>query len=465
MSQLAEIGVDALRSTMEGPVLLPGDEGYDEARRVWNAEHVRQPAVIARVRSAADVQAAVRYAVAGGLEIAVRGGAHHTSGMASVDGGLMIDLSLLNQVSVDPVVRRARVGGGALLGDLDAAAQEHGLAVPAGIVSHTGVGGLTLGGGMGLLTRMHGLSLDNVESVRIVTADGSLRRAAADENADLFWAVRGAGGNFGVVTEFEFRLHEAGPIVQYGLMFWEDGATMLRHAREVIPALPREVNVVIACVNAPPAPFVPAEHHFKPGYGLVVVGFGSAEQHAEAVEALRGSSPPLFEFSTPMPYVAVQRLLDEANAWGTYHYEKGSYLETLSDGAIDVITEHFPRRTSPSSVLMAYHLDQGYLETADDATAFGGRRTECYALFAIATTPTLEGLAAERAWVRSVWDALQPHSTNIGSYVNGLIESDEARLRATYGAKYDRLAEVKRKYDPDNVFHRNQNIKPAPVGS
>ncbi|MEV4267581.1 FAD-binding oxidoreductase [Kribbella sp. NPDC049584] len=459
--------VGELRTALSGTVFAPQDAGYDEARRLWNAEHVREPAVIAQVHSAEDVQAAVRYAVAEGLEIAVRGGGHNMAGLSSVDGGLMIDLSRLNQVSVDPEARRARVGGGALLRDLDGATQEHGLAVPAGIVSHTGVGGLTLGGGMGLLTRMHGLSIDNLESVQVVTADGSILRAAEDENADLFWAVRGGGGNFGVVTEFEFRLHQVGPIVQYGIAFWgqEQGAELLRAARDVIPALPREVNVVIACLNAPPAPFVPPEHHFKLGYAVVVVGFGSPEQHAEAMAQLRGLVPPLFEFATPMPYAAVQQLLDEPNAWGAYHYEKGTYLEALTDAAIDVITDQVPRKTSPMSATMFYHLDQGYLETPDDATAFSGQRAERYAMFVIATTPVLEALEPERAWARSFWDAIQPHAISIGSYVNGMAEPEEARIRASYGDKYERLVELKRKYDPDNVFRRNQNINPAAAGS
>jgi hypothetical protein len=262
-------------------------------------------------------------------------------------------------------------------------------------------------------------------------------------------------------------LYQVGPIVQYGIAFWgqEQGAELLRAARDVIPALPREVNVVIACLNAPPAPFVPAEHHFKLGYALVVVGFGSPEQHAEAMAQLRGLVPPLFEFATPMPYTAVQQLLDEPNAWGAYHYEKGTYVEALTDAAIDVITEQVPRKTSPMSATMFYHLDQGYLEAADDATAFGGQRSERYAMFVIATTPTLETLESERAWARSFWSAMQPHAISIGSYVNGMAEPDADRIRASYGDKYDRLLELKRKYDPDNVFHRNQNINPAAAGS
>ncbi|WP_371406633.1 FAD-binding oxidoreductase [Kribbella sp. NBC_00662] len=459
--------VGELRAAVSGTVFAPEDDGYDAARRLWNAEHVREPAVIAQVHSAEDVQAAVRYAVAEGLEIAVRGGGHSIAGLSSVDGGLMIDLSRLNQVTVDPEARRARVGGGALLRDLDAATQEHGLAVPAGLIGHTGVGGLTLGGGMGWLTRMYGLTIDNLESVQLVTADGSILRAAEDENPDLFWAVRGGGGNFGVVTEFEFRLHPAGPIVNFGLAFWgqDQGAELLRAAREVIPALPREVNVVIAALNAPPAPFVPEEHHFKPGFALVVVGFGSPEQHAEAVARLQEAMPPLFQIVTPMPYVAVQQLLDEANGPGMYHYEKGAYLETLSDEAIDVYTSQQVHKTSPMSAAMIYHLDQGYLETADDATSFGGQRAERYAMFIIATAPVPEALEAERAWVRTFWDAIQPYAINIGSYVNGMAEPDADRIRASYGDKYDRLVELKRKYDPDNVFRRNQNINPAAAGS
>ncbi|MEU8226110.1 FAD-binding oxidoreductase [Kribbella sp. NPDC048915] len=462
MTQLAGSGTSDLRAAMQGPVIGPDDPGYDETRRLWNAEHDRRPAVIVRPQSATDVQTAVRYAVAEGLEIAVRGGAHNTAGLSSVDDGMMIDLSLLNQVSVDPTTRRAKAGGGALLGDLDAATQQHGLAVPAGVVSHTGVGGLTLGGGMGLLTRKHGLSIDNLESVRVVTADGNLRRAAAGENPDLFWAVRGGGGNFGVVTEFEFRLHEAGPIVHYGMSFWpaDQGAEFFRMTRELIPALPREVNVLIGCLNAPPAPFVPQEHQFKAGYALITVGFGAPAQHADAMEQYRSALPPLFDFTTPMPYVAVQQLLDEPNAWGMCHYEKGLYLETLSDEAIAVITDHFPQKTSAQSVALFYHLDHGYLETPDDATAFSGRRTERYAMFLIATTPTVEALEPERAWVRSFWDALQPHAAGIGSYVNGMTEPDEARLQAAYGDKYDRLLQTKCTYDPTNVFRRNQNIKP-----
>jgi len=300
--------IGTLRAAMNGPVIGPADPGYDEARRVWNAGIDRYPAVIARCASSADVAAAVTFAATNGLEITVRGGAHSMSGAAVTDRGLMIDLSQLNRVSVDPQAKRARASGGALLADLDAATQAYGLAVPAGVVSHTGVGGLTLGGGMGWLTRQAGLSIDNLVSAQVVTASGQIRRASADENPDLFWAIRGGGGNFGVVTEFEFRLHEVGPVVQAGLLFWdlEQGRDVLGVAREIIAALPRGLNIIVAGLNAPAAPFVPMQHHHQPGYVLVVAGFGSAAGHAQVMTRIRQALPPSWEFATPMPYVALQ---------------------------------------------------------------------------------------------------------------------------------------------------------------
>jgi FAD/FMN-containing dehydrogenase len=464
MTQLAEAGFDELRTSMQGTVLAPGEVGYDDARRLWNAAIDRRPAVIARCQSAADVSAAVNFARKKGLEIAVRCGAHSISGASSVDDGLMIDLSLLNQVTVDPLAKLARVGGGALLGNLDAAAQEYGLATPAGVVSHTGVGGLTLGGGMGWLTRKHGLSIDNLVSVQVVTADGQIRRAAEDENPDLFWAIRGGGGNFGVVTQFEFRLHEVGPMINFGLVFWDlaQGAEALRVARQVSETLPDEVNVIFGALNAPPAPFVPVEHHFRPGYAMVVTGFGSAEEHEQVMDKIRAALPPLVEFASPMPYTALQQLLDEANGWGFHYYDRGLYLDDLTDEAIQVITEQAPLKQSPGSVLLFYRLDRAYSSVDDDATAFSGSRSPGYAAFFIAACPTPEVLEHDRAWVRSFWDALVPYSRGIGSYVNAIGDAGvDDRVRASYGAKYDRLAAIKAQHDPDNLFHRNANTKPA----
>ena len=417
MTQLTNSTAQALRQAIGGHVIVPEDADYDEARRVWNAAIDRRPALIARCTSAADVAAAVSFAVANQLDVTVRGGAHGMGGASVADGALMIDLSALNEVTVDPESKRARVGGGALLGDLDAATQQHGLAVPAGLISHTGVGGLTLG-----------------------------------------------GGNFGVVTEFEFRLHEVGPMIQVGLPFWglDQGRDVLRLARDVIATLPPDVNIVIAGMNAPPAPFVPQEYHHRPGYALVVVGLGAPEVHEAVLAQIRTALPPLWEFVTPMPYTALQQMMDEPNAWGFHDYDKGAYVEDISDDVIDVVVDHLPGKNSPLSVLLFYRLDGAYSAITDDETAFSGGRSARYAVFIIAVCPTPELLDADRAWVRSTWEALLPHTTETGVYVNALATSDENRVKAAYGpAKYDRLASIKAKYDPANLFHHNANIKPS----
>lgn len=462
MTQLIADHIEALRAAMTGTVLVPGDGDYDAARKVWNADIDRRPAVIARCASVEDVVAAVRLGQSHGLEIAVRGGAHSMPGHSVCDDGLMIDLSRLNRVSIDKDARRARAQGGALLRDLDAATQAHGWAVPAGLVGHTGVAGLTLGGGMGWLSRQAGLSIDNLISAQVVVADGRVLRAAEDENPDLFWAIRGGGGNFGVVTEFEFRLHSVGPVVQFALFFWDQDQAVeaLRLMRDVVAGLPRSMNAIpAAALTAPPLPFVPAEHQHKLGYGLVLVGFGDASEHERVVERIRRTLPPLFDYVTPMPYTSLQQLLDEANAWGFYGYDKGAYFEDLTDEVIEVLAEHVPRRTSPLSVVLFYRLDQAYCEVEENATAFGGERTPRYMGFFIGLCPVPEMLPAERGWVRNLWDALRPHMMGRGAYVNALEGQDDDRIRATYGAKYDRLAAIKAKYDPGNVFHRNANIK------
>jgi FAD/FMN-containing dehydrogenase len=464
MTQIVGGRAEALRAAMAGAVICPQDPGYDEARAVWNADIDRRPTVIARCGSAADVAVAVGYAQAEGLEVAVRGGGHSMSGQSVVDGGLVVDLSGLRRVDVDAPARRARVGGGALLADVDAATQAHGLAVPSGVVGHTGVGGLTLGGGMGWLSRRAGLTIDNVVSAEVVLADGRVVRSCPDEEPELFWAIRGGGGNFGVVTEFEFRLHEVGPMIEFGLLFWgrDQAADALRTLRQEIPDLPRSLNVIIAAMNAPPAPFVPEQHHFREGVAAMLVGFAGAEEHAAAAARLRDAVPPLFEHTGPMPYVALQQMLDEANRWGQYYYEKSTYVDDITDPVVDALVDHLHRRTSPMSVALIYRLDQAFCEAGELDTAFGGTRSPQYAVFGVAASPTPELLAADREWSRSLWTALQPHSKGIGAYVNGMTECEEQRVRAAYGdAKYERLARIKAGYDPQNVFHRNINIRPA----
>lgn len=456
--------LESIGATLDGDVLGPEHADYETARRLWNAHIDRRPAMIARCTSTADVAAAVTAAVQGGLEIAVRGGGHSFPGYSVCDRGLMINLSAMNRVLVDPVAKRAHVQGGALLGDLDRAAQAHGLAVPLGGVSHTGVGGLTLGGGMGYLSRLYGLSIDNLVSAEIVLADGSILRVDDDHEPDLFWAIRGGGGNFGVVTDFEFQLHEVGPMLQFGLFFWglEQGEEALRLIRELFVDLPLSLNAMpILGLTAPPAPFVPAEHHFATGYALLLAGFGDPAEHAAAVERIRSALPPLFDLVTPMPYVGLQSFIDEPNAAGSYGYDKGAYLAELTDDVISVLTDFVPRKTSPLSVLPFYRLDGAYSEVADDATAFSGPRTPCYFANLIGLCPAPQMLGPERAWIRSLHGALQPYALGTGSYVNVAPELDTAGVRDTYGTKFARLQAIKTAYDPRNVFHRNANIPPA----
>jgi FAD/FMN-containing dehydrogenase len=464
MTQMVSERLEELRAAMAGPVIAPGDPGYDNARRVWNAGIDRHPAAIARCDSTADVVAALAFARGQGLEVSVRGGAHNTAGTAVCDDGLMIDLSKLNDVTVDPGPQRAQVGGGALLADLDAASMDHGLAVPAGMISHTGVGGLTLGGGMGWLTREFGLSIDNLLSAEIVTASGQVVRTAADERPELFWAIRGGGGNFGIATRFEFQLHEVSPTVQLGMFFWglDQGREALQLARDVAAEMPPGINAVIAALNAPAAPFVPPEHHLAPGFALILTGFGSP-RHQQLVEEIRDRLPPRFDLVTPMPYVGLQQLLDDANAWGSHCYEKGTYLEYLSDDVIEVLTTHVAAKTSPRSLVLLYRLDGAYSQVGDDETAFSGGRSPRFGAFIVGVAPDADGLSAERAWVGRFWNALRPHAAGSGDgYVNGTSDYRDAQVRGSYGAaKYERLARVKAEYDPANLFHGNANITPA----
>ena len=323
------------------------------------------------------------------------------------------------------------------------------------------MGGLTLGGGIGYLTRKYGFTIDNLVSAEVVTADGQIRRASQAENPDLFWAIRGGGGNFGVVTEFEFALHPVGPIVQVALLFWDldQGGDVLRLGRELGRSLPDEINVVIGGLNAPPAPFVPPEHHLKAGYALLVVGFGAPEEHEGVVKQICGALPPLWDFVTPMPYLELNQMLDEDNRWGQYDYEKGGQIAEITDEVIEAVTHHFPHKQSPGSVVLFYRVDGAYSTVRDDETAFGGDRSPGWYVFNVAVCPTAEMLPAEREWVRGLYSALAPHMVT-RTYVN-ILEEDHSDVAAAYGAeKYKRLARIKGVYDPNNVFRRNANIKP-----
>ncbi|WP_280345841.1 FAD-binding oxidoreductase [Nocardia abscessus] len=465
MTQTVNSDLEVLRSTMDGPVYGPADTGYDRARAIWNADIDRHPAVIAQCLSPLDVAAALAFARDRGLEISVRGGGHSYSGTAVGEGGLMINLSALKGVAVNPETERARVGGGATMADLDAATQAHGLAVTGGVISDTGVGGLTLGGGMGWLTRMAGLAIDNLVSAQVVLADGQVVRASETENAELFWALRGGGGNFGVVTEFEYRLHHVGPEVNLGLFFWDmpDGTDALRLIREFIPTLPRRSGALIAlAMSAPPAAFVPERYHGRAGHALIVVGFGTAQEHAAAVAPIRYALPPLFEFISPIPYAGLQRMLDEAAPWGIRGYEKALDLDDFSNDVIAVLTEKAAEKTAPLSFMPIFPLNGAFSTVGEDDTAFGGARTPHYGCNINAIAPDAETLALDREWVRRTWEALRPMASNHGGYVNFMADADHGRVRESYGsAKYAKLARIKSRYDPGNVFHRNANIAPG----
>ena len=464
MTHISTHDLEALRTVLTGKVITPDDADYDTARIQWNNDVDRRPTAVARCVSPADIAAALTFAREQALEISVRGGGHAFSGAGVCDGGLMIDLSAMRRVSICAAGGLAEVGGGATVAELDAATQTHGLAVPAGVISHTGVGGLTLGGGIGWLTHKAGLSIDNLVSVDVVLANGRYVHASADEHADLFWAVRGGGGNFGVVTTFEFRLHQVGPQVHLGLFFWglDDGEQVLRLARDVVPGLPADAGAqIVIGLNAPPAPFVPPQYHFIPGYLLMVVGFSSAEEHAQLVAPIR-EALPLFELVTPIPYTALQRTLDETAPWGLLGYQEVIYLDELTDDVIATIVKRMPHKSSPMSFCLVFRLDGAYSATGDDDTAFGGGRAPRYVINIAGIGHTPELLTADRAWVRSVWSALRSFATDSGGYVNSMTNDDEDRVRASYGpAKYERLARIKSKYDPDNTFHLNANIKPA----
>ena len=465
MATTLESEIEAFRAGFGGTVLMPGDENYEGARSVWNGAIDRRPAVIARCSSADEVAAAIRFARERNLEISVRGGGHNYSGNAVCDDGLMIHLGGMNSVTVDPARRLVVCGGGATWAEVDAATQEHGLAVPGGFISHTGIGGLTLGGGIGWLTKLAGLSCDNLVGVVVVTADSRILHASADEHPELFWAVRGGGGNFGVVTSFEFALHDVGPMVNLGLFFWglDVGTEALRLSRDFLPTLPADATGFIGVgLSAPPAPFVPEEYHFRPGHALLVVGFGSPESHAEIVAPIRSGLPPLFELVTPIPYVALQQMFNESAAWGTLGYEKALYLDELSDGVLSVIAEHAPKKSSPLSFCPTFLMAGAYRDVTDHDSAFGGSRSAGFVFNIGAAAPTPELYETDRAWVRAFWDAMRPHASGSGGYVNFQADVDQDRVRTSYGAeKYSRLSRIKADYDPENIFHLNANIVPA----
>jgi len=454
--------IDAFR----GMVMTADHPDYAAARSVWNGHVDRRPRVIARCRGTADVAAAVRFARGNDLEIAVRGGGHNVAGTAMCDDGIVIDLSAMRGVWVDPVDRMARVQGGALWGDVDHETQAHGLATTGGIVSHTGVAGLTLGGGIGWLMRKHGLTVDNLLGAEVVTAEGRVVRASAGEHPDLFWALRGGGGNFGVVTSFRFALHPVGPTVLAGMVFWaaEDTGDVLRFYRDVVADAPDELGTVIRLGTIPPLPVVSEDLHGRPAIGVGCCYAGAVEDGERAVGALRRFGRPLVDLIGPTPYVAHQSALDGTVPHGWHYYWKATNLVGLSDGVIEVVADRAYAARSPRSYTVMFHLGGAVARVPAGATAYGGRHAPHNIVIDGVWLPEESAAlaAGETTWARQFFAALEPHR-DASVYVNFLDADDRAsRLREAYDTEtYRRLAEVKALYDPDNVFHHNPNILPS----
>jgi FAD/FMN-containing dehydrogenase len=448
-----------------GPVIAPGNREFDDARAVWNGLVDRRPRLIARCGGTADVAAAVRFARDRDLEIAVRGGGHNVAGTAVCDDGMVIDLSAMRTVWVDPAVRRARVQGGALWGDVDHETQAHGLATTGGIVGHTGVAGLTLGGGLGFLMRKHGLTVDNLVAAEVVTAEGTIVRASANEHPDLFWALRGGGGNFGVVSSFELALHPVGPIVTAGPVFWpaEDTVDVLRFYRDFVADAPDELGTVVRLGTVPPLPVIPEDLHWRPAVAVACCYAGTVEEGERAVRLLRQHGTPLVDLISPVPYAAFQGALDDTVPHGWHYYWKATDLTGLSDDVIDIVAGHAYDATSPRSYSAMFHLGGAVARVPRDATAYAGRDGTHNIVIDSVWLPdeSDEHAAAETAWARRFFHALHEHRA--GVYVNFLDADDDAsRVREAYGDDtYRRLAEVKAKYDPDNVFRHNKNIQPC----
>ncbi|HKA67837.1 MAG TPA: FAD-binding oxidoreductase [Actinomycetes bacterium] len=452
-----------------GELITAEHAGYDNARAVWNGAVNRRPRLIARCTGAADVATAVRFARDRDLEIAVRGGGHNVAGTAVCDDGIVIDLSAMRAVSVDPAGRTAQVQGGALWSDVDQETQAHGLATTGGIVGHTGVGGVALGGGIGWLMRTHGLTVDNLVEAEVVTAAGDIVRASADDHPDLFWALRGGGGNFGVVSSFRFALHPVGPTVTAGAVFWaaEDATDILRCYRDFVADAPDELGTVIRLGTVPPLPAIPADLHWRPSIAVGCCYSGAVADGERAVRALRRLGTPLVDLVGPTLYADHQRGIDETVPHGWHYYWKATNLTGLADEVIDVVAEHAFRAKSPRSYAAMFHLGGAVARAPRDATAYPDRDVAHNIVIDAAWLPDQDDTVgtSEPGWARGFLQALEPHRA--GVYVNFLDSDDDTgRVREAYGEDtYRRLAEIKAEYDPENVFHNNKNIRPDRSGS
>lgn len=451
--------LENLSARIEGRLLRAGDEGWDDAVLIWNAMAANAPALVVQPASVRDVAAAVAFARDHGVLLSVKGGGHNIAGLAIADGGLTLDMSRMRRVSVDPEARLAHVGPGCLLKHVDAATQEHGLATVLGFVSETGVAGLTLGGGFGYLARRFGWAADNLEELEIVTADGEIRTANREENPDLFWAVRGGGGNFGVVSRFTFRLHEVGPSVTGGLIAWsaERADDVLQAYRDLTASAPRELTAATIVRLAPPVPFVPQEWHLKPIVGMLVCHSGmNAERDLAPIRAL---GEPIVDLIAEKPYTVQQSMIDEMEPKGLHQYWKTEFLPDLPGEYLPVFRDAALKVASPLSFSVIFHLAGALNEREDDDGAVGNRDARFISGFSGVWPPDAAGDEIVAA-VREGWESIRPFSTG-GNYVNfQQAEDDAARTADAYRKNYERLRRVKARYDPDSLFRVNRNIPP-----
>jgi FAD/FMN-containing dehydrogenase len=444
----------------EGQLIGPEDSAYEEARQVYNAMIDRHPALVARCAGPDDVARVVSFARENDVLLAVRGGGHNGAGLGTCDDGVVIDLAGLKQIEVDPGARTARVGGGCTWGEVDAATGEHGLATPSGIISTTGVGGLTLGGGMGHLSRKCGLTIDNLLEAEVVLASGERVRAAEDENADLFWAIRGGGGNFGVVTSFLFRLHEVGTVIG-GPTFWDidQSAEVLSAYREFLPAAPRELNGFFAYTSVPPAPPFPEELHGRKVCGIVWCYVGGEAEAAAAMAPLLDSAPePLMHGVQPMPHAALQTAFDALYPKGDQWYWRADFVNEIPDEAVAAHARFGPEMPSMQSTMHLYPIDGAAHDAGNSDTAWAYRDANWGSVFA-GVDPDPANAAAIRDWCVDYFEALHPYSAG-GAYVNMMMDEGQERVKASYGDNYERLTRIKATYDPGNLFRVNQNIEP-----
>ena len=460
MATQSKEALKKLSGAIKGRVLGPDDSAYDEARRIWNAMIDRHPAVIVQPANGDDVPVAIKFARENALEISVRGAGHNIAGNAISNGGLTIDFSQMKQVRVDAAQKRAYVDAGATLADLDGATQRHGLATPVGINSTTGIAGLTLGGGFGWLTRKHGMTIDSLHAADVITADGRNLRASEQDNPELFWALRGGGGNFGVVTQFEFALHPVGPEILAGLLVFPfaQAKQILSRYRQFAGAAPEDLSVWVVLRQAPPLPFLPQNVHGKEVVVLPIFFAGAATEGQSLIDELRAFGNPHGEHIGAQPYAEWQKAFDPLLTPGARNYWKSHNFTELSDGALDSIIEYAGKLPSPQCEIFIGHIAGAANRVPAEAMAYAHRDAK----FVLNVHGRWESTAEDRScidWARAFFKASAPYAS-AGAYVNFMTEDEGERVTAAYGSNYDRLGQLKKRFDPENVFHLNQNIKP-----